>query len=228
MHAALLNPSKYIKGAEFLGKDVTYTIKSVRREELEKDDETTESKGIIYFSDEAKGWVSNVTNTKALVAMFGTETDNWIGKRVTLWFDENVRAFGDKVGGIRVRGSPDLAQPVSFDLKLMKKKKQKITLIKTGTAQPARGAQQQQPATPKPKSTWSRIQDLADEYGFKRGDKDADLIALVKTATNGKPGKELNEADFTLVEAAMATALGAGAAPSDAPGPTAKEDEIPF
>jgi hypothetical protein len=56
-------------------------------------------------------------------------------------------------------------------------------------------------------SMWSRIITLADEYGFKRGEKDADLIALVKKTTDNKPGKDLDDADFVKVEAAMSAAL---------------------
>lgn len=218
MHAALLNPSKHIKGAAFghdgVPKEPTYTIKSIHLEELEREDESMEQKGIIHFQEIDKTWVANVVNAKSLIAMFGTETDNWIGKRVTLWFDASVRAFGETVGGIRVRGSPDIPQPVSFMFKSMKKKKRQITLVKTGSAAPA--ARQQQAAAPKPPSVLARIQQLATEYEFPRGEKDADLFALIKKACpDRKSSAELTEDDFALVETAMADALGAGKTGTD-------------
>lgn len=56
----------------------------------------------------------------------------------------------------------------------------------------------------KPPSVWARIQEMATDYEFPRGEKDADLIALVKKMTSDKPGKDLTEDDFNLVEAALA------------------------
>lgn len=223
MHADLLTPSKYIKGVEFMGKDITRKILGVKLELLERDDNTSENKGVVTLEDEEKGWVINVTNKKALVKMFGTETDGWIGKRITLWFDPQVKIGRETTGGIRVRGSPDIDGPISFEMKLARKKPRTITLLKTGAA--ANGNGNGKAAAPKQPTIWSRIQDLAKEYAFPRGEKDADLIALVKQATNNKPGKDLDEKDFDLVEAAMAKALGGGA-PAD--GAAAPAEEIPF
>lgn len=67
--------------------------------------------------------------------------------------------------------------------------------------------QERRKGTGKPKTMWARIQDLAADYEFPRGEKDADLIALVKKATKDKPGKDLDEQDFALVEAALADAV---------------------
>lgn len=63
MDAALLNPSKYLKAVELRGRDVTVTIKAVKIEELEREDNTKEKRGIIYFAEATKGWVLNVTTT---------------------------------------------------------------------------------------------------------------------------------------------------------------------
>ncbi len=52
-------------------------------------------------------------------------------------------------------------------------------------------------------SLWTRIQTLANDYEFPRGDKDADLIGFVKSVTGNKPGKDLTEDDFKKIEAAM-------------------------
>lgn len=215
MHADLLNPSRYLKAAEFLGADVTYTIGRVQHEEMERDDNTSENKGIIFFRDEKKGWVMNVVNAKSLAAMFGTETDNWVGKRVTLYPDPNVQAFGEKVTAIRVRGSPDLEQPVTFKFKSRKKKTRDIKLIPTGKPAQQRG---QQPAANKPPSVLSRIQQVATDYEFPRGEKDADLLALIKkTCPERKSSAELTEDDFTKVEAAMVAAMQQPAAEGEPP-----------
>lgn len=66
---------------------------------------------------------------------------------------------------------------------------------------------------PKAPSIWQRIQALATDYEFPRGEKDADLVALVKKATSDKAGKDLTEDDFNLVEAALAEATSKGDVP---------------
>lgn len=64
-------------------------------------------------------------------------------------------------------------------------------------------------------SMWTRIQTLADDYRLNRGEKDATLIALVKNATGSKPGKDLDEKDFELIEMAVSAAVAEAA--SDIP-----------
>jgi len=48
--------------------------------------------------------VLNLTNGKLIAIVTGSEeTDDWIGKKITLWNDPTV-SFGDKMtGGIRVQ-----------------------------------------------------------------------------------------------------------------------------
>lgn len=136
MDAALLNPSKYIKATDFQGKDVTVTLKSVKLEKLIREDNTEETKGVVFFHETGKGWVLNVTNVKALVAMWGRETDDWVNKRVTLYPEPSD--LSESGFAIRVRGSPDIDKPITFALKLARKKPKTVRLLVTG--------QQQRPA----------------------------------------------------------------------------------
>lgn len=136
MNAALLTPSKYIKAASLGGKDRTVTISGVKLEQLEKEDGSKETRGVIYIEETPKGWVLNVTNVKCLIALFGTETNDWVGKKVTLYPEVNDQS--ETGFAIRVRGSPNLTKDVTFTLKLSRKKPRKVTLKATGgNAKPA-------------------------------------------------------------------------------------------
>jgi len=84
-------------------------------------------KGVIHFKETDRGFVVNRTNAEALAAMFGRETEAWIGKRVKLAAIE-VQFGTEKVPGIRVVGSPDIAAPVTFELKLPRKRPQRVTI----------------------------------------------------------------------------------------------------
>lgn len=130
MDAALLTPSKYIKAATFQGRDRNITIAGVTLKELEREDGTKETRGLVSVAETPKQWILNVTNVKCLIAMFGRETDKWIGKKVTLYPAPNE--MSESGVAIRVRGSPDLAKDLTFTLKLARKKPKSITLKATG------------------------------------------------------------------------------------------------
>jgi hypothetical protein len=135
MHFEKLLAGKYLKAALLDGRDWTVTIKGIRREELPKEKgekDETESKWIIYFTDAKLGWVANRTNATCLAQMFGTDTDSWVGKRVTIYPTKTPK--GEPC--IRVRGSPDLEREVSFEFKLPKQRTQRLTMKRTVPGQP--------------------------------------------------------------------------------------------
>jgi hypothetical protein len=129
MNAALLMPSKYLKAAEFRGRDFTLTITRVVAAELDREDNTKEQLGVVYFAETKKGWILNKTNIKCMIAMFGAETDDWHGKQVTVYPENNE--MSESGVAIRVRGSPDIAQDIPFTLKLARKKPRRVLLKKT-------------------------------------------------------------------------------------------------
>lgn len=133
MDASLLHPSRFLKAAEFKGKDVTYTVRAVEIEELESDDGKKKTKGIMSFVETGKQLVINRTNSDCFKAMFGRETDNWVGKRVTFWPAPYFDSFSkEHMVAVRVRGSPDITAPVSATIKLARKKATTVTMQKTG------------------------------------------------------------------------------------------------
>lgn len=134
MHVDLLNPSRFLKAAEFHGEDVTFTIADVELQELEREDNSKERKGLMSFKETPKLLVLNRTNAKCISAMFGVETDAWRGKRVTFFPAPMKDPFsGEQIAAIRVRGSPDIKEPVSATIKLRKRKAQTMTMRNTTT-----------------------------------------------------------------------------------------------
>lgn len=93
-------PSRYLKAADVDG-ELTLTISGVEIGEVGQD-ENRESKPIVYFAEVEKGLVLNRTNASAISALFGSETDEWQGKRIAL-FVENVAYQGKQTPAIRVR-----------------------------------------------------------------------------------------------------------------------------
>lgn len=121
----------YLAAAEFGGRTPTFTVKSIKLVGLEGEDGKTKDKGVVFFNETDRGLVLCKTNAMLAAAMFGPDTDNWIGKRLTLHATE-VMLGRDKVLGIRVKGSPDIADDLDVQVKLPKRKAFTTHLEKTG------------------------------------------------------------------------------------------------
>lgn len=108
MHIDVLMPCKYLRAAEFQGREVTVTISSYQQEEVGS---KKEDKLVLYFAGVPKGLVLNRTNANRIAAIYGTEVDHWIGKPVVL-FPTTTEMGGKTVECIRVRERmPTMGQP---------------------------------------------------------------------------------------------------------------------
>lgn len=146
----LLYPGRFLKSAHFKGRDVTLTISKITTEELEGD-KGKEIKAIVSFVERPLQLVLNKTNGLCFKAMFGRETNAWIGKRVTFYpepfFNNETK---EHTTCVRVRGSPDIASDSSFVLKLARKAPKTWPLKKTGAGKQAVPAEQPTPAPTAP------------------------------------------------------------------------------
>ncbi len=120
-----LFPGRFLKAADLNGKDVTLTISAVVVDEL-IGDKGTEVKGLLSFTGKKKQMVLNKTNGLCLKQMFGRETDAWVGKRITVF----PAMFNDDPC-LRIKGSPDIAADMDFELKLPRKAPRATKLVKT-------------------------------------------------------------------------------------------------
>lgn len=101
MKVSTLYPSKYAKAADLNGKAVTLTMRRVVIEEMGHGDKR-EKKPVLYFDKATKGVILNRTNAVTIANLYGDETDEWAGHRITIE-PARVRAFGATHDVIRVR-----------------------------------------------------------------------------------------------------------------------------
>lgn len=149
-----LYPGRFIKSGDLRGRDVNLTIASVEVDDLEGT-KGKQAKGVVHFKETKKALVLNRTNGECIKAMFGRKIADWIGKRVTLYPQKIESEVADLA--IRVRGSPDLAADVEFELHLARKRPRPMTLKKTTTGK-ANGKAIEAPE-PEPKAAPEPIED---------------------------------------------------------------------
>ena len=99
MRSIDLCPPPHLTAADLNGGDLTVTIKRVGFADV---GEAKETKGVIYFEEFGRGMVVNATNRKRIEGWHGLETDEWTGKKITLYPSETEYG-GQTVECIRVR-----------------------------------------------------------------------------------------------------------------------------
>lgn len=99
MNAYVFCPSPHLQAQELGGVDVELTIKGIGHAEVGA---TKENKGVVYFHEVPRGLVLNKVNRDRIVGWYGIETDNWVGKKITL-YESEADYNGKTVPCIRVR-----------------------------------------------------------------------------------------------------------------------------
>ncbi len=133
--------SRYLHAADLNDADQLVTIEKVKFEELADPKRKGQRKrmGSLVFVGKRKALGLNRTNAACLKEMFGPKVAAWAGKRIVL-FPTTVRM--PRPGSremvdepcIRVRGSPDIAADITFELHLPQRAPQQVALKKTGGA----------------------------------------------------------------------------------------------
>ena len=72
--------SKYLGASDLNGKEPVVTISRISMENMRDG----QRKVAIFINNHPKGILLNKTNTKAIAALYGKETDAWVGKRIKL------------------------------------------------------------------------------------------------------------------------------------------------
>ena len=99
-------PSKYLKASDLQGHNISVTIGNVVTEDIGKGEE----KLIIYFQGKQKGIVLNKTNANNIAAVYGPETEDWVGQPIVI-FEAMVDFQGKTVPALRVRAPQPKDRP---------------------------------------------------------------------------------------------------------------------
>jgi len=95
-------PSKYL-GKDDLNGPLLVTIKNLDTAMI-KGDHGDECKTVMFFKEgDAKPYIMNTCNWMTLEDAYGEDSDDWHGKPVEFYVDQNVMYGTKRVGGVRVR-----------------------------------------------------------------------------------------------------------------------------
>ena len=105
-----------LKAADLNGNEPTVIIADVQMKKFDNG-----NKLVVTFEGKKKALVCNKTNANRIAHTYGTDTDDWIGKEITL-FTDLVDFQGNTVEAIRVRAKkaqpkPAAVRPASADMK---------------------------------------------------------------------------------------------------------------
>ena len=89
--------SDFLKAEDLKGKPVKLIIASIRMEDL-----GDKTKPVMSFEGTNRELVLNKTNGQSIAAMYGEDSDDWMGKQITL-YPTKVDFSGRQVDAIRVQ-----------------------------------------------------------------------------------------------------------------------------
>lgn len=93
------------------GQELIVTIKSVANEVVTGTDGKKETCSVMHFVENVKPLVLNATNSKTITKLLKTPyIEEWRGRKIQLYVQNGIKAFGDVVDAIRVRDFLPVAQ----------------------------------------------------------------------------------------------------------------------
>lgn len=106
MNVNAMFPSRFLQGKDLLGRSVTVTIAKIQLERMRPTPQSPEiEKYVLYTEEGKKGIVLSKTLASQIARAVGSdETDDWVGKKVTL-YPEQVLVAGIQRLSIRAKSA---------------------------------------------------------------------------------------------------------------------------
>ena len=104
-------PSRFLKKDD-VPQPMLVTMNDLEQVNVAPDGKPAENKWTLSFGELDKPLVLNSTNMNAIAAVYGDDSDGWLGKQIVLYHDPNVSFGGKLVGGLRLR-APKNVKPAA-------------------------------------------------------------------------------------------------------------------
>ncbi len=112
MRVTELCPSPHLEAMD-LGDEIgSSAVVTINRVEVKTVGAEQVKKGVVFFAEFDRGMVINKTNSRTIAGLYGSNTDDWIGEKITIYRSET--SFQNRtVPCIRVKDSVPAEQPVA-------------------------------------------------------------------------------------------------------------------
>lgn len=108
--------TKFIQKSD-VERGALVTIGKIVEENVALESQAEEIKYVIYFSEDYKPWAPGIETLEVISQIAGSgNVDDWIGTKLVLFVDPDVKFGGKKVGGIRCRAPKNQAPPPTDDI----------------------------------------------------------------------------------------------------------------
>lgn len=114
--------SDQLNADDLVGGPITVSITNISKAD------SNEQPVLIAISGGYQCFKPCKTMRRALVAAWGKNAAEWIGRSMTLFRDPNVKWAGDAIGGIRISHLSHIQKPLDLSLSESKGKKKKIVI----------------------------------------------------------------------------------------------------
>lgn len=122
-----LAKSDQLNADDLIGGAITVKITKVTKDKG-KDQPIT----INFEGDNGKPWKPSKGMRRVLIALWGKDSDNYIGKTVTLFRNPEVKWAGQAVGGIQISHASNISSDMTFSLTIAKSVKKPYTVKSLG------------------------------------------------------------------------------------------------
>jgi hypothetical protein len=95
-------PSRFLKKDD-VPSPMLVTVGDIEQVNVAPDGQPPENKWTMTFPELDKPLVLNSTNMHIIGAIYGDDTDGWLGQKIVIYSDPNVSFGGKLVGGLRLR-----------------------------------------------------------------------------------------------------------------------------
>lgn len=125
----IIPKSDQLNSEQLLGSPMTIRVSGVSRGNAEQ------PITINYDGDSGRPYKPCKSMRKVLIFAWGEDGNNWIGKSMTVFCDQNVKWAGEKVGGIRISHMSDIERDISVALTATRGRKDTHIIKKLAAAQ---------------------------------------------------------------------------------------------
>ena len=119
----------YSQGVQTNADDLVAAPRTVLVTAVTETGDAKQPIAVSYDGDGGKPFIPCLTMRKLIAALWGGESDNWIGKSMTLFRDPSIKFGPDTPGGVRISHMSGIEKTVSVQLLEKRGKRRQYTIV---------------------------------------------------------------------------------------------------